>query len=283
MLRSNAARLQLVLAAALFSTGGAAIKATTLDAWQVASFRSGIAALAVLLLVPAARRGWSVRVALVSVVYAATMVLFVTANKTTTAANAIYLQATAPLYVLVLAPWLLREHARRADYLAMATIAVGLVLVLGGHPPAAATAPDPALGNVLGALSGVSWALTLLGLRWLGTGEAGGNATLATVVGGNALACLVCLPFALPVVGAGVVDWAVIGYLGVFQVGLAYLLMTRGIRGVPALEASMILLVEPALNPVWAWLLHGEAPGLLSVAGGVLILSATVVRARASA
>ncbi|HEX6631858.1 MAG TPA: DMT family transporter, partial [Gemmatimonadaceae bacterium] len=83
--------------------------------------------------------------------------------------------------------------------------------------------------------------------------------------------------------GAGAVDWAVLGYLGVFQVGLAYLLMTRGIRGVPALEASMILLVEPALNPVWAWLLHGEAPGVLAVAGGVLILAATVVRARARA
>jgi drug/metabolite transporter (DMT)-like permease len=276
-------RLRLVAAAALFSTGGAAIKATTLTAWQVASFRSGVAALAVLLLVPAARRGWSPRVALVSVVYAATMVLFVSANKTTTAANAIYLQATAPLYVLFLAPWLLREHARRADYLAMAAIAVGLVLVLGGHPPATATAPNPALGNVLGVLSGVSWALTLLGLRWLGRGEGGASATLATVVIGNALACLACFPFALPVVGAGMVDLAVIGYLGVFQVGLAYLLMTRGIRGVPALEASMILLVEPALNPVWAWLLHGEVPGALAVAGGMLILAATVVRARASA
>ena len=99
-------RLQLLAAAVLFSTGGAAIKATTLTAWQVASFRSGVAALAVLLLVPAARRGFSPKVFLVSIAYAATMVLFVASNKATTAANAIFLQSAAPLYVLLLAPWL---------------------------------------------------------------------------------------------------------------------------------------------------------------------------------
>jgi drug/metabolite transporter (DMT)-like permease len=270
-------RLRLAAAALLFSTGGAAIKATTLTGWQVASFRSGVAALAVLLLVPAARRGWSWRVGLVSVVYAATMVLFVSANKTTTAANAIFLQSAAPLYVLVLAPLLLREHARRADLLAMAVIVVGLVLVLSGDAPAAATAPNPLLGNALAVVSGVAWALTMIGLRWLAArGDDG--ATLATVVGGNALAFAVCLPLAFPVGPSSPVDWAVIGYLGVFQIGLAYLFMTRGIRGVPALEASMLLLVEPALNPVWAWLVHGERPGLLPVLGGALILAATVAR-----
>jgi drug/metabolite transporter (DMT)-like permease len=274
-------RLRLAAAAALFSTGGAAIKATALTSWQVASFRSGVAALAVLLLVPVARRGWGWPVALVSVVYAATMVLFVLANKTTTAANAIFLQSAAPLYVLVLAPLLLREHARRADLVAMAVIAAGLALVLRGVPPAAVTAPNPALGNALGMASGVTWALTMIGLRWLGARDAeggGGGSALATVVGGNALACAACLPLALPVAGATGADWAVVGYLGVFQIGLAYLLLTRGIGGVPALEASMLLLIEPALSPIWAWLAHGERPGVAAVAGGVLILAAVLVR-----
>lgn len=275
-------RLRLVAAAALFSTGGAAIKATTLSGWQVASFRSGIAALVVLLLVPAARRGWSPRVALVSLVYAATMVLFVVANKTTTAANAIFLQSAAPLYVLVLAPLLLRERARRLDLVTMVAIAAGLALVLVGLPPAATTAPNPALGNAVAVASGVAWALTLIGLRWLSAGPGGGDATLATVVGGNALACLLCLPLALPVAGATALDWTVVAYLGVFQIGLAYLLMTRGIGGVPALEASMLLLVEPALNPIIAWLVHDEAPGLLPTLGGTLILAATVSRAWAA-
>ncbi|MGH7585251.1 MAG: DMT family transporter, partial [Gemmatimonadales bacterium] len=100
-------RLELLGAAAIFSTGGAAIKATTLTSWQVASFRSGIAAIAVLALVAASRRGWSWRTLVVGTTYAVTLTLFVVANKLTTSANAIFLQATAPLYLLLLGPWLL--------------------------------------------------------------------------------------------------------------------------------------------------------------------------------
>ena len=273
-------RLSLIGAAALFSTGGAAIKATSLSGWQVASFRSGIAAIAVLLLVKASRRRWTGRVLLVAVAYALTMVLFVSSNKATTAANAIFLQSTAPLYVLLLSPLLLREHARRSDLVAMAIIAAGLALVVAGVPPAAATAPNPALGNMLAIASGCTWALTVIGLRWLGSGEQGASATLSTVVAGNLFACLACLPLALPVSGTGPVDWAVVGYLGVIQIGLAYLLLVRGIRRVPAFEASILLLIEPALNPIWAWLVHGEAPGTLPVVGGALIRAASLMRAR---
>lgn len=273
-------RLRIIAAATLFSTGGAAIKATSLSGWQVASFRSGLAALAVFLLVPAARRGWSRGVVLVSVVYAATMVLFVVSNKATTAANAIFLQSTAPLYILVLAPWLLKEHARRSDYYTMGALVVGLLLVVAGLPPAAATAPNPVLGNALALASGVSWALTLMGLRWLGARADGATATMTTVVAGNALAFLVCLPMALPLAGATATDAAIVGYLGLVQIGLAYVLMTRGIRGVPAVEASMLLLLEPALNPIWAWVVHGERPGTLPVVGGAVILAAMIARAR---
>jgi len=100
-------RLLLVMAALLFSTGGAAIKSTSLTAWQVASFRSGVAAFVLLAAVPEARRGWSWRITPVAAAYAATLILFVLATRLTTAANAIFLQSTAPLYVWVLAPCLL--------------------------------------------------------------------------------------------------------------------------------------------------------------------------------
>lgn len=276
-------RLRIIAAATLFSTGGAAIKATALTGWQVASFRSGLAAVAVFLFVPLARRSWSPRVALVSLVYAATMVLFVVSNKATTAANAIFLQSTAPLYILLLAPWLLKEKPHRSDYVTMAALAVGLVLVVLGLPPAAATAPRPALGNALALASGITWALTLMGLRWLGAREGGDGATMSTVVGGNALACLLCLPLALPVDRIGALDVATVSYLGLVQIGLAYVLMTRGIRGVPAVEASMLLLLEPALNPIWAWLVHGEKPGMLPLLGGAVILAAMIARARQGA
>src|SRR5579863_7731410 len=119
-------RLQLFLAAFLFSTGGAAIKACSLSAWQIASFRSGIAAVCMAILLPEARRSWTWRTFAVGAAYAATLICFVAANKLTTAANAIFLQATAPLYLLALGPLILREKIRRADIVVFAAIAAGI-------------------------------------------------------------------------------------------------------------------------------------------------------------
>ena len=296
-----AARLRLLLAAALFSTGGAAIKATTLTSWQVASFRSGVAALAVWLLVPAARRRWSGRVLVVAAVYAATMVLFVVANKLTTAANTTFLQSTAPLYVLLAGPLLLGERVTRADLGLMAAVAAGMALFFVAHDAPQATAPDPARGNVLAALSGVAWAGTVLGLRWVGrasaeraparpslgaaadaaSGEApaaSGDLALTTVVAGNVLACVVCLPLALPVRDAAPASWLVVLYLGVVQIGVAYLALASAMPHVPAIEASTLLLVEPGLNPVWAFLAHGERPAPLAWAGGALVVLSALAK-----
>jgi drug/metabolite transporter, DME family len=271
------ARLQLLGAALLFSTGGAAIKATALTAWQVASFRSGIAALAVILLLPAARRGWSPRVLLVALAYAATLILFVLANRLTTSANTIFLQSTAPLYILLLGPWLLKEPVRRSDLAFMGALAVGLALFFVAAEPAVATAPDPVAGNVLATLSGVCWALTVVGLRWLGS-SGQGEAGVATVALGNVVACLATLPMALPVAAVELTDWMIVLFLGVFQIAGAYVLLTSGIRHVPALEASTLLLVEPALNPLWSWLVHAEVPSRWGLAGGTVILGAMVVK-----
>jgi drug/metabolite transporter (DMT)-like permease len=178
----------------------------------------------------------------------------------------------------------------------MGVVALGMAFFFVGVDAPQATAPDPFGGNVIAALSGVAWAGTVLGLRWLGRGgraasaarpadasngeaPAGqGDAALTTVVAGNVLACLVGLPFALPVSGAGTADWLVVLYLGVVQIGLAYLALSTAMPHVPALEASTLLLVEPALNPVWAYLAHGERPGPLSWVGGALIVLAAVIK-----
>ena len=154
MTSQNQARLQLVFAALLFSTGGAAIKASTLTGWQVASFRSGVAAFTLLLLVPATRRGWGWKPALVGVTYAATLILFVTANKLTTSANTIFLQATSPVYLLLLGPLFLKEPVRRRDLWVVAAVLAGLVLFFVGNEAPVVTAPDPARGNILALLSG---------------------------------------------------------------------------------------------------------------------------------
>lgn len=271
-------RLLVLAAAVLFSTGGAAIKATTLTAWQVASFRSGIAALAVLVMLRGARR-WPDRATwMVGVVYAATLVFFVVANKNTTAANAIYLQGTAPLYILLAAPWLLRERVTVADLVFMATLGVGLGAFFMGQEPVRQTAPNPALGNMAALASGLTWAATVIGLRWLGRRTDDPTATQPSLVAGNVLACVLTLGMALPVDQLPARDVAILLFLGVFQIGLAYVCLVDGIRGVPALEASLLLLLEPVLNPIWAWLIHGEAPGQWALIGGAIIMVATTAR-----
>jgi drug/metabolite transporter (DMT)-like permease len=272
------ARLQLAAAALLFSTGGAAIKAAEFTGWQIASFRSGVAALAILLMTPAARRGWSVRAVLVGFAYAACLTLFVLANRLTTAANTIFLQSTAPLYLLVLGPWLLKEPIRRQDLAFMAAVGLGLALFFVSAETPVATAPDPVKGNLLALASGFFWALTVCGLRWMGAADGEHGSPVAAVVSGNLTAFLVALPLALPLRPHAPLDWAVIIYLGVFQIALAYVLVTSALRHFRALEASLILLIEPVLNPVWAWVFQGERPGTWALLGGATILGATTVK-----
>jgi DME family drug/metabolite transporter len=262
----------------LFSTGGAAIKAADFTGWQTASLRSGIAALAILLITREAHRGWSLRAVLVGFAYAACLTLFVLANRLTTAANTIFLQSTAPLYLLVLSPWLLKEPIRRQDLGFMAVVGVGLALFFVSAEAPVATAPDPMRGNILALISGFCWALTVCGLRWLGAGDGAHGSAIAAVVSGNITAFLVALPMALPLGSRSAVDWGVVIYLGVFQIAVAYVLVTSGLRHIPALEASLILLIEPVLNPVWAWLFEGERPGVWALVGGAIILGATTLK-----
>ena len=265
------ARLQLLGAAVLFSTGGAAIKACALDGWQVACFRAGIAAVVVGAILPESRRGWTWRTLVVGAAYAVTVILFVQANKLTTAANTIFIQAASPLFIAALGPWLIGERVRRRDAPFMAALVAGLALFFAGVPKESATAPDPRLGNALAAVSSFTVALMMMGLRWLGRTDGGAGA----VVTGNAIAFAVALPFAVPLAPRPA-DLALIAYLGVFQIGIAYVLVLRALRRVSALEAALLLMVEPVLNPLWAWLLHGEEPGALALAGGAIILAATV-------
>jgi drug/metabolite transporter (DMT)-like permease len=274
------ARGQILLTALLMSTGGAGIKAVSLTNWQIASFRSGIAAI-VILIALRRRPRFSPSMLLVGAAYAATVVTFITANKLTTAANAVFFQGTAPLYLAMFAPVVLGERLPRRDAPLLVLIAGGMALLLAGQRPPVATAPDPALGNAVGVVSGCCWSLTLLGLRWLEKREPAskGAAAATAALVGNLLAFGGCLPLGLPVSGVSAGDMLGVLYLGVFQVGLSYVLLARSITHVPAVEASLLLLVEPALSPLWALLLHAEAPGLWPLAGGALILGAAVWKA----
>ena len=269
-------RLLLLAAALLFSTGGPAFKAATLTGWQVASFRSLIAALFLFSVIPEARRGWRWRLLPVAAAYAATLITFVLANRLTTGANAIFLQSTAPLYFLLLGPLVLHEAIRRDDILYMLAVVAGMTLFFIGAETPAITAPDPPRGNLIALASGFFYALMLAGLRWLAR-EGKDNSATATVVLGNMLAFLAALPMALPVSAVGAANLSVLLYLGIVQIGLAYVCLTAAIRHVPAMEATTLLMVEPALSPVWTWLVHGERPGALPLAGGAVILMAALI------
>ena len=275
-----AARLRLLAAAALFSTGPTAIKACGLGPWQVAGFRSGTAALFLFVLLRDRRRLLRPRLWLVGAAYAGTLVAYAIASKLTTAANAIFLQSTFPIYLLLLSPLLLREKPRKSDLVFLLAVMGGMALLLLGDVETTAVAADPVRGNLLSLLSGFFWALTLLGLRWLERDAPAGDEGLghASVVAGNALAFVACLPIALPLGPSRPVDWLLIAYLGVIQIGLAYLLLTRAMGRVSALEAGLLLMFEPVLTPLWAWAVHGERPGSWALAGGAVILAAMVWR-----
>ena len=213
-------------------------------------------------------------------VLASTLLLFVHANKLTTAANTIFLQSTAPLWILILAPRLLGERPRRADVVFTGFLSLGAVLFFIGIQQPFATAPDPRTGNLLALIAGLTWALALMGLRWVQWGDSDpGGAAGATVAWGNVVAFVVALPAALPLGNASGRDFAVIAYLGLFQIGAAYALMTGAVRRLRALEVALFMLLEPVASVLWAWWLHGEKPGPWALAGGALIVGSTAGRA----
>ena len=271
------ARAQVLAAALLFSTAGVVIKATTLTAWQISSLRSAVATLVLLAAFRQLPRLTGPTL-LVGALIAATFVTFIAANKLTTAAHAIFIQAAAPVYLVVLSPWLLGERAARRDVPFMATVLAGLTLLALSTTDASATASNPVLGNSLALLSGVTWALSLVGLRWLEQRDTTGMPAVNATIWANVIVALACLPMAWPLDGIGRVDWLIVLYLGAFQLGLAYVLLVHGLRRLTAIETSLLLLLESALNPVWTWMGHGESPGTLGIIGGALILGATTMR-----
>ena len=162
----------------------------------------------------------------------------------------------------------------------MVALATGMLLIVGGGQDQSATAPEPLLGNLLGILTGACWALTVIGLRWLGRdrpNEESGTEAAAAVVAGNLIACVWTMAAALPILNATTVDWAAVSFLGIFQIAIAYIFLVQGVKRVGAIEVSLLILVEPVLSPVWAWIIHGEQPSTLALMGGAIIVVATAV------
>ncbi len=260
--------LLVAAAALLWSSGGLFIKIAPMPALAVACGRALIAtAFYLAVLRPDLRKA---RLA-TAVAYAGCVVTFVTATRLTTAANAIFLQYTGPAYVLLLSPFLLDEPFRPLDAICVALSLAGMSLFFIDKLEAGQLA-----GNLLAALSGVFFALTVLFIRR--DAKSGAGDAMPSMTLGNVLAALGTAPFAGALAHLSGTGVLVLLYLGVMQLGVSYWLFARGVRQVPAAEASLISMLEPVCNPLWVLLGTGERPGPWSIAGGAVVLGAVALR-----
>lgn len=207
---------------------------------------------------------------LASLLYAALLLLFVLATKETTAANAIFLQYTAPLYVLILEPLLYREKFRRRDLLTVIACVIGMSLFFVGK-----LRPQDVTGNLLALASGLCFAFYFLLLRHPSARKVN---RASSVIYGNLLVVLLCAPAGLAVLpNVSGFDALAVLYLGVVQIGVAYTLFTLGMaRGIRSLDAGIVGYIEPVLNPIWVFLVLGERPSQWALIGGAIIISAVV-------
>ncbi len=261
------ARLYLVAGAILWSTGGFFIKEIDAGATSITFFRCLFAGL---LLVPALRgrrfpRGPDMLVSIV--LFGFLLGLYVGATKETTAANAIFLQYTAPLYVIAFAPALLGERLRSRDALPFVICLGGIAVLFIGN-----SGSGDVPGMLLGAGSGFFYGLFLLWLRRVRYADP------IAVTFANCMGVALLFSFALLRRDVDGEDLALLFIMGAVQFALPYLLFTRGLRDVESAEASLLALIEPVLNPIWVALFYGEQPTVGTVIGGAIIVAGLAVR-----
>lgn len=261
-----------VIAVLLWSTGGMFIKlATNLDAYQVTFFRSLLAGLTVLLITR--RNGLRINGfgVIASIIYATLLFLFVWATKHTTAANAIFLQYTAPIYILVLAPFVIGERFHLRDLATVIFCIAGMSLFFVG---------DLSMGDYQGNIAALGSGIFLgLYIMLLKHPRVAGMNSVITVIYGNLLLALLTLPSGVTAFGKATwLDYAAVSFLGIFQIGVSYILFIKGVTGgTRPLDASIIGFIEPLLNPVWVFLFVGERPSNWAILGGAIIVATVVV------
>jgi drug/metabolite transporter (DMT)-like permease len=261
-----------VIAVLLWSTGGMFIKlATNFDAYQVTFFRSLLAGLTVLIIT----RKNGLRIngfgVIASIIYATLLFLFVWATKHTTAANAIFLQYTAPIYILVLAPFVIGEKFHVRDLVTVVFCIAGMSLFFVG---------DLTIGDYQGNIAALGSGIFLgLYIMLLKHPKAAGMNSVITVIYGNFLLALLTLPSGIAALPTATWrDYAAVGFLGVFQIGIAYILFIKGVTGgTRPLDASIIGFIEPLLNPVWVFLFIGERPSNWAILGGIIIIATVII------
>jgi drug/metabolite transporter (DMT)-like permease len=263
--------LQLIGAALCWSLAGVLIKyvASSWSGLAVAGGRGAIAAIFLLLTNRGLRFHFSRPQLAAAALYAACTVLFCWATTLTTAANAILIQYTAPVWVALLSAYFLGERAARADWIAIVVALGGMTLffkdgLAAGH----------VLGDTLALLSGMCFGAMAVALRRQKDGS-----PVESIILGNGLAFLIGLPWIIPAPPLPAAGWAALLALGTLQLGFSYWLYARAIRHVTALEAVLIPIIEPVLNPIWVLLFVGERPSSWALLGGAIVVAGVTFRA----
>lgn len=260
--------IHLTLAAILWSTSGLFVKLLDLAPLSILAGRSVFASIVFLIYlrrIPTRFNRWQL---LAAGAFILTQFLFITSTKMTTAANSIFLQYTAPIYIVLLAYWFLGEKPSRMDWVSMAVIFLGLVLFFGDE-----LSTDGFYGNILAILSGVTSAVMIVSFR----AQKDGNPAES-----NLIAFLVTAAFGMPFVlndAWNINSILILAFLGVVQIGFAFIFFTKGIKHIPALEANLIGTLEPVLNPLWVFLFYGESMGRFALLGGVVVLGGVILSA----
>jgi drug/metabolite transporter (DMT)-like permease len=261
--------LAMAATAFLWSIAGLFIKIIDWNPFAIAGMRSLIASIIVFLYLRHPKIHLSFPQIAASIANAATMLLFVWANKTTTAANAILLQYCAPVLTVFVSAIFLKERTRVEQFAAFPLVVGGMIFMffdeLGG---------GKVFGNVLAIISAITFSFYFVFMRMQKDGS-----PLESILMSHWLTAGICIIISLflPVPHVTLKSLAVIMVLGVVQIGLSAILFSIAIKRVSAVQANLIAVVEPVFNPVWVFFAIGEAPGIHAlIGGGIIVLAVTI-------
>ncbi len=262
--------------ALLWSSGGLFIKVLSLDAFQISFYRSLIAAITILSISIVQKRDLKFEFEIISILcsvsYAFILILFVIATKLTTAANAIFLQFTAPIYLMILEPIFLKTKFEIRNLIALIICFAGMIMFFFGKLEL-----SNIQGNLFAIGSGICFALFSLFLKWKKQIHKNQN-TIIYIVAGNILVCAFCFPIVFDNLAIDMSQLWILLYMGIFQIGVSYIIFNEGIKYISATESMIIAMLEAILNPIWVFIGIGEVPSVYAIVGSAIILSAIIWR-----
>jgi len=257
------------VAAVLWSTGGVLIKILPFDAMTILFYRSMYALVVFLIYFRALAFNINKKTILASLSYAPLLILFVSATKLTTAANAILLQYLAPLFILLIEPYIEKTKISRVNLITVISCTLGMVVFFYDQM----AAPEQWLGIIFGILSGFMLACFILFQRFNEPTHQPG-----AIVLGNLWILIISAPWFFESAAPTVTEHGILLFMGVIQIGMGYVLFTLGQKYISAMDSSIIAMIEPVLNPIWVVIGYGEIPSIFALIGGIIILGTLVLR-----